>query len=162
VVTANTLWSTFCVSAVEQDSIRAILVASGFTLLDLPDDNIADIEAFFRAVIRVVPNDPPLSGRLNLDAFLDSVWEGLSRLGASRVAILWKNSDKMLNGGLQDLVIISGLFQEIAHSLRGNKQGQLPCFTCHIILFGSGPNFPRVRVAWNGTNLIRVPISEQE
>jgi hypothetical protein len=156
----NALWPTSCASADDHDSIKEVLATSGFTIFELPDDQISDIEAFFRAVVQVVPTDPPLSGRLNADAFVDSVWEGLRLLGADKVAILWESADRMLNRGLQDLIVISDLFQEIARSLRGTGGGRLPHFSIHLILFGSGPNFPRVRLAWNGTNLIKVSAPE--
>lgn len=157
----NALWPTSCACADDQDSIKTVLVTSGVSIFELPDDQISDIEAFFRAVVQVVPTDPPLSGRFNADAFVDSVWEGFRVLGVDKVAILWKNADKMLNGGLQDLITISDLLQEIARTLRGTGGGRLPNFTIHLILFGTGPNFPRVRLAWNGANLIRTPTPYQ-
>ena len=157
----NALWPTSCACADDLDSIKTVLVTSGFTIFELPDDQISDIEAFFRAVVQVVPTDPPLSGRLNADAFVDSVWEGFRLLGVDKVAILWKNADKMLNGGLQDLITISDLLQEIARTLKGAGGGRLPYFSIHLILFGTGPNFPGVRLVWNGANLIRVSIPDQ-
>lgn len=150
------LWPTSCASADDHESIRAVLASSGFTVFELTDGNIANIETFFRAVVRVVPNDPPLSGQPNADAFVDSVWEGLRQLGAARIAVLWKSADAMLNGGLQDLFVICDLFQEIARSLTTTYEGRSSPVLFHLILFGSGPNFPRVRLLWNGANLERV------
>lgn len=158
----NALWHTSCASADDCDCIKEVFVESGFTLFELTGDHISNMESFIQAAVRVVPNDPPLSGRPNADAFLDSVWEGFRLLGVDKVAILWKNADTMLNGGLQDLLVISDLFQEVARSLRGSGGGKVPSFLFYLILFGRGPSFPRVRVAWNGANLIRIPISEQE
>ena len=159
----NALWPTSCACADDRDSIKTVLVTSGFAIFELPDDQISDIEGFFRAVVQVVPADPPLplSGRLIADAFVESVWEGFRLLGVDKVAILWKNADNMLNGGLQDLITISDLLQEIARTLRGTGGGRLPHFTIHLILFGTGPNFPEVRLVWNGANLTRVSVPEQ-
>lgn len=147
------LWPTSCASTDDFDCIRSVLASSGFSIFEISGENISDLEGFFKAVVNVVPNDPPLSGSPNADAFLDSVWEGFNNLGADRVAILWKTSELMLNGGLQDLIIISDLFQEVARSLRSNAGGRLSRFLLYFILFGSGPNFPRVRPDWNGANL---------
>ena len=158
----SALWPTCCVSADEHDSVKEALVMSGFTVFELPNDCISDLETFFHAVVSVVPNDPPLSGRPNGDAFLDSVWEGFRQLGVDKIAIFWNSADMMLNGGVQDLIMISDLFQEIARALRGTGGGKLPSFLLYLILFGRGPNFPRIRLVWNGANLIRVSIPEQE
>jgi hypothetical protein len=157
---ANALWPTFCASAEDHDSIKGVLIASGFATFDLAGDRISDLETFFRTVISVVPNDPPLSGRPHLDALLDSVWEGFRVLGSEKVAILWKDADKILDRGLQDLIIISDLFQEIGRTLRGTEKGKLPRFLLFLVLFGNGPNFPRVQLVWNGTNLLGFSIPE--
>lgn len=148
------LWPTSCVSADDYEGIRTVLAASGFTIYELTDDNISDMETFFRTVVGVVPNDPPLSGKPHADAFVDSVWEGFQQLGVARIAVLWKHADKMLNGGLQDLIEICDLFQEIARSLTTTYEGRPSRVLFHLILFGSGLNFSNVRLVWNGTNLV--------
>src|ERR1035438_7621958 len=103
------IWPPSCASAHDYDGVRAVLIASGFTIFELTDANVSNIETFFRAVVGVVPNDPPLSGKPHADAFVDSVWEGFQQLGVARIAVLWKHADKMLNEGLQDLIEICDL-----------------------------------------------------
>jgi hypothetical protein len=147
------IWPTSCAGSDDYEGIRTVLASSGFTIFELADANVTNIETFFRAVVGAVPNDPPLSGRPNLDAFVDSVWECFQQLGVARIAVLWKHADKMLNGGLQDLIIICDLFQEIARTLTTTCEGRTSPVIFHLILFGNGPNFPRIRLFLNEGNL---------
>jgi len=127
----------------------------GFRVFELDGVNVSDLSSFFREIIHVLPNNPPLSGGPNLDAFLDSVWEGLHELGEDNVALLWTHADNMLGGSLQELFVVSDCLQEIARSLRTSPSRNSKRFSLQVFLFSDGPDFPTIHLRWTENQFLR-------
>jgi barstar (barnase inhibitor) len=151
----KSLWPTTCVNSDCLSEIRDALSAMGFRVFELDGGKISDLSSFFQEIIHVLPNNPPLSGRPNLDAFLDSVWEGMDELGEDNVALLWTNADNMLGGSLQGLFVVSDCLQEIARSLRTSPSRNAKGFSLQVFLFGSGSDFPTIHLIWTGNQFLR-------
>jgi hypothetical protein len=65
--------------------------ASGWKVYTLPA-RIGDRTDFFDGVRSVLPLDPPVRDNVSLDELEDSLWEGLYRLAADRVVIVWPDA----------------------------------------------------------------------
>jgi hypothetical protein len=153
-VATKAIWPTTCLASEQLDETRAQLIKSGFTIFELPGERVVTLEAFFSVAACVLPADPPLSGRPNIDAFLDSIWEGISCLHAETIALLWSNADVLMERSFQDVLIVVDLFHDIARSLRNNRAGGIPNLQFYVLLFGKGVQFPRIKLQWNGYNLV--------
>ncbi len=151
---ARAIWRTSCLASEQLDDTRVRLIKSGFTFFELPGERIGTLEAFFRVAAEALPADPPLSGKPNLEAFLDSVWEGISCLQAERIALLWSNADVLMERSFQEVLIIVDSLHDIARSLRNNKAGGIPNLQFYVLLFGKGSHFPKIKLQWNGYNLV--------
>ncbi|PYS30269.1 MAG: hypothetical protein DMF75_16190, partial [Acidobacteria bacterium] len=98
-------------------------------------------QAFFIEAARILPQDPPLIGNINWDALTDSLWGGLAELGKERVALIWTNAQRMLEHGLQDLLIANGCFEHIASTMATTKYGISRPIMLVVFLVGEGNNF---------------------
>ena len=122
-------------------NVRQFLNQNGFSIFELDGHNVVDAQSFFPAAIRLFPQDPPLSGRVNWDAFLDSLWGGLDNLGEKRVAFIWTHAEKMLDHGLEDLFIAAECFQQLASDVATDKYGISQPLELLVFLVGEGRNF---------------------
>jgi hypothetical protein len=129
------------VSSKSLANVRQFLNRNGFHIFELNGQNVADAQSFFSTVISSFPQDPPLSGRVNWDAFLDSLWGGLDSLGEKRVAFIWINVEKMLDHGLADLFIAAECFQQLASDVATDKYGISQPVELFVFLVGEGGNF---------------------
>ncbi|CAM5384284.1 barstar family protein [Streptomyces lavendulae] len=66
--------------------LLGIWADSGVRVFEVETGGVTEKTAIIQAFAKVVPTDPPASGR-SWDAFTDSLWEGLHQLEETRVAI---------------------------------------------------------------------------
>lgn len=140
-VVTNKLRVINCVNSSSLQSLDRFLRESGFTVFELNGKQVEDAQSFFAESIKILPQDPQLNGNINWDAFTDSLWGGLANLGQDRVAIIWTNADRMLEHGLQDLLVASGCFEHIASTMATTKYGLARPVQLLVVLVGEGNNF---------------------
>src|SRR4051812_26900600 len=99
------LRSVNCLHRNSLNDLKLSLSEKGFRIFELDGENIKDAESFFFESVKLLPQDPPLSGSVNWDAFLDSLWGGLDNLGEKRVSVIWTKAERMLERGLPDILM---------------------------------------------------------
>ncbi|MCX3287233.1 barstar family protein [Streptomyces sp. NEAU-H22] len=88
----------------------------GVPVFTLSTAGRTDKEAFFGAVRRTLPLDPPLGPRMVWDALSDSVWGGLHELRSPRVVIVWPDA-RPVAGAEGDFWIALSILRDVAESL---------------------------------------------
>lgn len=129
---------------INEDSLEFIgkkLKEDGFYILQLDGENIKDATSFFKKVVEVFPQDPPLSGKCNWDAFTDSLWGGLDELSEEKVAFIWTKVENMFEYGIPDLFMALDCFVELARSVSNYETGISKPIKLIIFLIGKGKNF---------------------
>ncbi len=121
--------------------LRASLQKKGFNIFELDGDNVKDAKSFFKKIVNVFPQDPPLSGKCNWDAFTDSLWGGLDELAQERVAFIWTKVEEMFEYGIPDLFIALDCLKELASSVSNPGYGISKPVQLLIFLVGKGKNF---------------------
>ena len=132
------------VNLVNQESLeflKRFLSQNSFRIFELDEHDIKDAQSFFIRSVSLFPQDPPLSGRVNWDAFLDSLRGGLDQLGEKRVAFVWTDAEKMLEHGLADLLIAVGCFEQLAADVATSEDGISKAVELLVFLVGKGDNF---------------------
>lgn len=110
-----------CVSQVSESELRELLKQNHVRVFEIDVSQAVGAKSFFAEAVRVLPQDPPLSGNPNWDAFVDSVWEGLCGLGEQNIAVLWTNCERILHSGLFDLLQASDSFYDLSRRLANPK-----------------------------------------
>jgi hypothetical protein len=77
----------------------------------------ASREAFFDAVRRALPLDPPLQSSRSWDALSDSLWQGLYSLDVNRIVILWPDSSSLKNASPRDFDLALSVLADVADGL---------------------------------------------
>jgi len=127
-----------------EDSINMLLTdlsKQGYKIIEIDGKDIFDSKAFFNKVKDILPFDPPISGKVNWDAFSDSLWEGLCNMGNRKVSIVWTKVDNMLKYGLLDLMKSVQCLTDVATSLY-NDTDEVERVSLILFLIGKGSNFP--------------------
>ena len=83
--------------------------------------NIADIETVYKKLIEVLPIGIPLSGNVHWDAFLDSVWEGITEQPCKKIALVWLGSESILSAKLSHFFEVTTTLQDLSISLANGK-----------------------------------------
>jgi hypothetical protein len=73
--------------------------------------------AFFDAVRRELPLDPPLVGSRSWDALSDSLWGGLDLLEAGVVVILWRGAADFQRAAPTEFGMAVTVLQDVTESL---------------------------------------------
>jgi hypothetical protein len=127
------------VSFIEEEKVvelKASLINDCYTIFELDGKIIVDEKTFFKCVANVLPQDPPLSGNINYDAFVDSIWGGLDALGKEKVAILWTNVEKFSIQDIKGMKMIIRCLNDIANSISTNEFGIEKPITLHVYVSG--------------------------
>jgi hypothetical protein len=74
-------------------------------------------DAFFDAVRRALPLDPPVASSRSWDALSDSLWQGIYSLGAHQVVILWPDSSPLKDATPRDFDVALSVLRDVADSL---------------------------------------------
>jgi hypothetical protein len=91
------------------------LSRDGWTIVQVPD-GIATLGDFFAFADEALPLNPPISDPRNLDAFADSLEEGIGDLGASRVAVVWPEPSAMSVAAPEDFRTVVDLLVGLTHA----------------------------------------------
>lgn len=121
--------------------LRASLKKKGFRIFQMDGDNVKDAKSFFKKIVNVFPQDPPLSGKCNWDAFTDSLWGGLDEIAQERVAFIWTRVEEMFEYGIPDLFTALDCFKELGSSVSNQDYGISKPVQLLIFLVGNGKNF---------------------
>lgn len=127
------------------DELLLNLSEQGYEVLKIDGENIYDAKTFFRTVKEILPFDPPISGKVNWDAFSDSLWEGIMNLGNQKVAIVWTKVDNMLEHGLAGLIDAIRSLIDVSTSLYNDVE-DTERVSLIIFLIGKGNNFPAYKI----------------
>ncbi|WP_139489595.1 barstar family protein [Brevibacillus dissolubilis] len=111
---------------------------NGYDIFEINGEIIHDLETFFHQIVNILPQDPPLSGQVNLDAFVDSLWGGIDNLSVEKVAILWTQINNMLYSAPQDLEKLTVCFNDVAESLLTTEFGLDKPIVLTVYLFRNG------------------------
>lgn len=133
--------SVYRISENKQELLINNLNEKGFKVYTLDGRNISNVYNFFKEAIKVLPQDPPLFGRTNFDAFVDSIWGGVDEAGYDKVAIMWEKSNNIINKSPNDLNRIVRCFEELAESFKTSEYGLDKPITLKVFLFGNGDAF---------------------
>lgn len=113
-----------CICVVSKMALRKVILdldASSFVQYHLKF--ITDAQSFFSQAKDVLPLDPPISGNVNWDAFVDSLWSGLEKLDANKIAILWHDSAVMKQHDARNYAICIECLCDICESLKTTADG---------------------------------------
>ena len=103
------------------EAIRREAEQAGYTTFVLPQKGIIDRGSFFDAVRATFPLDPPLVGSHSWDALSDSLWEGLYRHPAQRIAILWPSTHAISSSASVEFGTALSVLAEVARSLADRR-----------------------------------------
>jgi hypothetical protein len=109
------------VDTLEVEVARREAERAGYTTFVLPETGICDRASFFEAVRATFPLDPPLIGSRSWDALSDSLWEGLYRHTARRIAILWPKARSMAGSAPADFETAVNVLADVANSLADQR-----------------------------------------
>nr|WP_238153914.1 barstar family protein [Streptomyces xinghaiensis] len=79
------------------------------------------MKAFFDAVRRTLPLDPPLAGWRSWDALADSLWEGIHVLERDRVVLLWPDAASFAEASPEEFRTAVDVVTDVAESLSEEK-----------------------------------------
>lgn len=108
----------------EHDSIVRDLESAGWNTFEF--DGGTDVRTLFQEFKVKLPLDPPISGRVNWDAFADSLWSGLDDLHAPRVALLWRGAGNLAHADPRSFEIARDVLLTTAEQLRAGTDGARP------------------------------------
>ncbi len=80
------------------------------------------------------------------DAFKDSFWEAAATSDANEIAFVWTNAQRMLEGGLGDLLQAATLLGSLSRDLARLNSPGVSAKTLYVFLAGNGPNFPELPI----------------
>jgi len=130
---------------------KNFLIKNGVRVYEINGDKIKDADSFFKQIIGILPQDPPLdpNGAMNLDAFVDSIWGGLDRLLDSRrvdkVAIVWNDINNIIEHDLNDLLKIIESFQDLSKSLSTTEYGLSKPISLSVYLFANKNQLSKIK-----------------
>jgi hypothetical protein len=105
------------------EALERYLKENGFRIFVIDGDSISDAESFFSQIVSVLPLDPPLSGKVNWDAFRDSLWFGVDGLEETSVAIMWINCENIVEHDYQSFRTAVECFEDVALSIASEESG---------------------------------------
>jgi hypothetical protein len=74
-------------------------------------------DAFFDAVRRSLPLDPPVMSSRSWDALSDSLWEGIYSLPEDKVMILWEDGNRFKATAPEDFEVALSILADLARQL---------------------------------------------
>ena len=131
------------IAASSVQHLSRLLREHGFYVIELDDDSIIDSESFFRSILTRLPLDPPLSGRVVWDAFKDSLWGGMDLLSEkeTRVAIVWKNAEKMMGHDPGGFALAISCFKQVVTTVDTDEYGIEQPMVLRIFMLGNSQKF---------------------
>jgi hypothetical protein len=105
------------VDKLDVDAVRREAEQAGYTVFVLPGSAIVDGASFFDSIRATFPLDPPLTRYKSWDALSDSLWEGLYRHPARRIAVLWPGAALMARSAPVEFETALGVWAQISKQL---------------------------------------------
>ena len=100
-----------------KDNVLDKLKKEGYQIHYLENESITNIEEFFMWIKDILPLDPKLNGNVNLDAFTDSFWEGLTLLENPKQCLIWLIPDEFVKSDRCGVGIVLECFEDVANTL---------------------------------------------
>lgn len=117
----------------------------GYKMFYINGKEICTIKKFFSYIKDIFPLDPPLSGSVNFDAFIDSLWSGLDNQEADKIAIIWKYPNELMSQDMDGFEKLVQCIFEVAENLSSEEYGSNKLIVLKVFFLGKGPFFTR----WN-------------
>lgn len=130
--------------------VEHTLQAHGFRIFKLDGARTVSAESFFLAVKESLPLSPDLSGRVNWDALVDSLFEGLSEQQEQKFSIVWSDVDAMLSRNVSDFFWAVHSLYQVALDLNSPRSGLKKTVELTVVLLGTGDNFPTIESEQSG------------
>jgi Barstar (barnase inhibitor) len=132
---------TYFIDNKEKDALFTYLKDKMYKIYEINGDEVSTIQKFFNWAKNTLPQDPPLSGNINFDALVDSLWGGFDSLGEEKVAIVWYNSNSIINHDKVKFEILLECFEELGNSLMLEEYGIDKPIKLKVIFLGVGSMF---------------------
>jgi len=123
-----------CIASEQLEPVTAALRSDGYTVLVLDGSTVHDGPSFRAAVSRDLLG--AVTPALGWDACVDALRNRFDELESTRMAVLWTHAQRMLSGGLLDLLRACDLLTSVARDQYESGR------TVIIRLLGDGANFP--------------------
>lgn len=78
------------------ESVTKQIKDMGYKIYYIDGKKANTIKKLFIWIKDTFPLDPPLSGKVNLDAFVDSLWVGLDSQDYEKVSIVWRYPNELI------------------------------------------------------------------
>ena len=114
----------------------------GWQLWRLHGADVVDAASLFARAAKDLPSPFPQRPVHDWDAFTDSLWEAAATTDATEIAFVWTGVERMLEGGLPDLIQAAVALQSLSRRLYSPASPGVPAKALYIFLMGEGPNFP--------------------
>ncbi|ACD24905.1 barstar family protein [Clostridium botulinum] len=112
-----------CISSKDNSYVYKDLEDTGYNMHNIKGNDIKSIEDLFKWFKKELPQDPPLSGRVNFDALVDSLWGGFDYQGKEKVAIIWTNPMKLIKKDKDRFRILIECLKELTETLTLEEYG---------------------------------------
>ncbi|OOM15882.1 barstar family protein [Clostridium saccharobutylicum] len=125
----------------KSDYLKQKFIENNYCIYEINGNRIVNIASFINEVINILPQDPPLNGNPNLDAFADSLWGGIDKEGIEKVVILWKGVNKIIDNCLMDFHQIIECLEDLLQNLSNIEYMSDKPTNLLIVLLGNGSEF---------------------
>ncbi len=125
------------------DVITDYVKDMGYHIYSIDGCKFTTMEDIFIWIKNELPQDPPLSGKVNFDALTDSLWGGFDELGEEKVVILWSNPNETMNKDKARYDILIDCLEELAKTLTMNEYGIEKPISLKTVLLGEGRLYSR-------------------
>lgn len=132
------------VSFVHRDELESVIDYCNnkkYRIFFIDGTQVITLADFFYWIKTTMPQDPPLSGRINFDALVDSLWGGLESSGESKIAVIWIDVNKFMDCEDNRFDLLCECFEELSTTLRLESYGVEQPVMLNVILLGQGEEF---------------------
>lgn len=105
------------INAADADRIMQAATLEGWPIYQISTEGRSGRDAFFDAVTRSLPLDPPIHGSRSWDALSDSLWEGLFSRNHDRIMVLWPDASTMAEESPGDFDTAISVLADVARLL---------------------------------------------
>jgi hypothetical protein len=129
------------VNQASQESLLQTLETWGERVFVLDGSNVHDGETF----LAQAAHDLPLTQRAHYHwaGFPDDLWGWLLKVEDQDVSLVWSHADRMLDGGLADLLLAVECVSGVARQVYDPTESGFPReMSLRLFLLGEGANFP--------------------
>ncbi|WP_251862290.1 barstar family protein [Clostridium sp. Marseille-Q2269] len=106
-------------------------------------ERISTIDELFVCIKDRLPLDPPLSGNVNFDAFVDSLWGGLDNQDYEKIVIFWQYPNELMKQDKKRFEKLIQCINEVAKELLLEQYGVDNPIILKTFLFGKGAMFSK-------------------